>query len=129
WALLVARPLDALSMIARPVVWALGVCTDLVVRVLGGDPRADKEQLSPEELRDLVAGHRGLSAEQRLIISGALEIHERTLREVLVPRREVFTLPDDQPIGEARLALADARSEERRVGKECRTGRSQYREK
>lgn len=108
WALLVARPLDALSMIARPVVWALGVCTDLVVRVLGGDPRADKEQLSPEELRDLVAGHRGLSAEQRLIISGALEIHERTLREVLVPRREVFTLPDDQPIGEARLALADA---------------------
>lgn len=108
WALMVARPLDVLSMVSRPAIWALGTSTDLVVRVLGGDPRADKEQLSPEELRDLVTGHRGLNAEQRLIISGALEIHERTLREVLVPRREVFTLPDDQPAGRACTALAES---------------------
>lgn len=106
WAMLVARPLDLLSLVSRPAIWTLGASTDLVVRLLGGDPRADKEQLSPEELRDLVAGHRGLNAEQRLIISGALEIHERTLREVLRPRREVFTLPDDQPTGQARTALA-----------------------
>ncbi|RSN67336.1 MULTISPECIES: hemolysin family protein [Actinomadura] len=108
WAMLVARPLDVLSLVSRPAIWALGASTDLVVRTLGGDPRADKEQLSPEELRDLVAGHRGLTAEQRQIISGALEIHERTLREVLRPRREVFTLPDDQPTGRARTALAES---------------------
>src|SRR5690606_21194289 len=80
-ALLVARPRAALSLSAPPGVWARGACTALVVGALGGDPGADKEQVSPEELRDLVAGHRGLSAEQRLIISGALEIHGRTLRE------------------------------------------------
>ncbi|MGP4030365.1 hypothetical protein [Actinomadura sp. 3N407] len=49
-----------------------------------------------------------MNAEQRLIISGSLEIHERMLREVLVPRREVFTLPGDQPVGRARIALADS---------------------
>ncbi|TDC45585.1 HlyC/CorC family transporter [Actinomadura sp. KC345] len=108
WALLVARPLDVLSMVSRPAIWALGASTDVVVRVLGGDPRADKEQLSPEELRDMVSAHRGLNAEQRLIISGALNVQERTLREVLVPRREVFTLSDDQPVGRARTVLADA---------------------
>ncbi|MFC5745771.1 hemolysin family protein [Actinomadura rugatobispora] len=108
WALLVARPLDVLATVSRPAVWTLGRSTDLVVRVLGGNPRADKEQLTPEELRDLVAGHRGLNAEQRTIISGALEIHERTLREVLVPRREVFTLPADLPGGRAREALAES---------------------
>ncbi|HET8642390.1 MAG TPA: hemolysin family protein [Pseudonocardiaceae bacterium] len=108
WAVLAARPLNALATLSRPVVWALGRTTDVTVRVLGGDPDADKEQLSPDELRDLVAGHRGLTGEQRLIITGALEIHERLLRGVLVPRREVFTLDADLPVEQARVALADS---------------------
>ena len=108
WAVLAARPLNALATLSRPVVWALARTTDVTVRVLGGDPDADKEQLSPDELRDLVAGHRGLTGEQRLIITGALEIHERLLRGVLVPRREVFTLDADLPVEQARVALADS---------------------
>jgi putative hemolysin len=108
WALLVARPLNALAVLTRPAVWVLGKATDLTVRVFGGNPDADREQVSSEELRDLVVGHRGLNAEQRTIISGALEIHERTLREVLVPRREVFTLEADTPTGQARAELADS---------------------
>jgi putative hemolysin len=108
WALLVARPLYLLSVIARPAVWALSAATDFTVRLLGGDPRVTRQQLSPEELRDLVAGHRSLTPEQRNIIMGALEIHERTLREVLVPRRAVFTLPADMSVREAGPALAAA---------------------
>ena len=108
WALTVARPLDFLSRMSRPAVWILGRSTDLIVRVFGGDPKAASEQLSPEELRDLVIGHRGLNAEQRTIITGALEIHERILREVLVPRRNVFTIRGDVPTAEARAALASS---------------------
>ncbi|HYQ65272.1 hemolysin family protein [Actinophytocola sp.] len=108
WALTVARPLDFLSRLSRPAVWVLGKTTDLIVRVFGGDPKASSEQLSPEELRDLVIGHRGLNAEQRTIITGALEIHERILREVLVPRRNVFTIRADVPTPDARNALASS---------------------
>jgi putative hemolysin len=108
WALIVARPLDLLSRMSRPAVWALGVCTDLAVRMFGGDPNMAKEQLSPQELRELVSGHRGLNPEQRAIITSALEIHERILREVLVPRRAVFTMPIDTPIAKARIALASS---------------------
>jgi putative hemolysin len=108
WALTVARPLDFLSRLSRPLVWVLGKTTDLIVRVFGGDPKASSEQLSPEELRDLVIGHRGLNAEQRTIITGALEIHERILREVLVPRRNVFTIRADVPTADARDALASS---------------------
>lgn len=108
WALTVARPLDFLSRMSRPVVWVLGKTTDLIVRIFGGDPKVASEQLSPAELRDLVIGHRGLNAEQRTIITGALEIHERILREVLVPRRNVFTIRADVPIAEARSALASS---------------------
>lgn len=106
WGILVARPLNILAMVTRPAVWVLGKATDLTVRLLGGNPAANREQPSPEELRDLVVAHRGLSSEQRTIISGALEIHERLLREVLVPRRAVFTIDADTPIAEARTALA-----------------------
>ncbi|GAA3862043.1 hemolysin family protein [Saccharothrix violaceirubra] len=106
WALLAARPLDVLSTVSRPVVWLLSTSTDVVVRVFGGNPEADGDQLSPEELRDLVDTQRHLNQEQREIITGALEIHERRLREVLVPRREVFTLAADLPVARARAELA-----------------------
>jgi putative hemolysin len=92
WALLVARPLDVLSMVARPAVWLLGVATNMVVRLAGGDPHAQREEVSTEEIRDLVAAQQEFSAEQRTIISGAFEIADRILREILVPRRDVLTL-------------------------------------
>jgi len=107
WALKVAKPLDLASALSRPAVALLGASTNLVVRLLGGRPEAVAEELSPGELRDLVASHRSLNAEQREIISGALEIHERMLREVLVPRGSVFFLRGDVSVGEARTALAE----------------------
>lgn len=106
WALLVARPLDVLSAVSRPAVWTLSAATNLVVRIFGGNPNAESEQLSPAELRDLVESQRGLNAEQREIIFGALEIHERRLREVLVPRRSVFILSGDLDVAAARTELA-----------------------
>src|SRR5690606_17715539 len=106
WALLDANPLHLISAASRPVVWLLSVSTNLVVRAFGGRPEADPEQMSPEELRELVAGQRALKPEQREIIAGALEIHARRLREVLVPRRLVFALDAGMDAAAARAALA-----------------------
>jgi putative hemolysin len=106
WALLAAKPLHLISAVSRPVVWLLSASTNLVVRAFGGRPEADPEQMSPEELRELVAGQRALNPEQREIIAGALEIHARRLREVLVPRRLVFTLDAGLDAASARAALA-----------------------
>ena len=108
WALAVARPLDVLSTISRPVVALLGSSTNAVVRLFGGRLESETEDISPEELRDLVTSHRDLNAEQREIISGALEIHERMLREVLVPRGSVVTLNAEATLTEARSAMAAA---------------------
>ena len=108
WALMVARPLDIVSAFSRPAVALLGTSTNLVVRLLGGHPDAAAEELSPEELRDLVTSHESLNPEQREIISGALELHERRLREVLVPRGSVFFLRGDLTLAQARTAMAEA---------------------
>jgi putative hemolysin len=105
WALVVARPLDVLSMISRPVVWLLGVSTNVVVRLAGGDPTAQREEVTTEEIRDMVAAQQEFTAEQRTIISGAFEIADRILREILVPRRDVLSLATGTPTHEALRTL------------------------
>ncbi|MFV2100564.1 hemolysin family protein [Micromonospora sp. LOL_024] len=106
WALLVARPLDLLAAITRPAVWVLGATSDLVVRLFGLDPKPERDEISPDELRDIVAGHHGFTKEQQTIIAGAVEIAERKLRAVLVPRLQVFCLDSGTTAVDARLVLA-----------------------
>jgi putative hemolysin len=105
WALLVARPLDVLATLSRPVVWLLGAATNVVVRLAGGDPAAQREEVTTEEIRDMVAAQQDFSIEQRTIISGAFEIADRILREILVPRRDVLTLATGCPAHEALRSL------------------------
>ncbi|MBQ1073992.1 HlyC/CorC family transporter [Micromonospora sp. C31] len=106
WALLVARPLDLLASVTRPAVWALGATSDLVVRLVGLNPKHEPEEIGPDELRDIVSGNHGFTKEQRTIIAGAVEIADRQLRAVLVPRLQVFTLDSGTPAEAARLLLA-----------------------
>ncbi len=106
WALIVARPLNTLAVVSRPLVWLLAKTSDAVVRLVGGDPGKQREEITPAEVRDLVIAHRGFTPEQRMIIAGAVEITERVLREVLVPRRNVFTVDVDLPVEAARSQLA-----------------------
>ncbi|WP_319461133.1 hemolysin family protein [Micromonospora sp. RTP1Z1] len=106
WALVVARPLDLLATFTRPAVWALGATSDLVVRLCGLNPKHQPEEIGPYELRDIVAGNHGFTKEQRTIIAGAVEIADRQLRAVLVPRLQVFTLDSGTTAEAARLVLA-----------------------
>jgi putative hemolysin len=108
WAMFAIRPLNALAAVARPLVWLLSKTSDLAVRLMGADPRKHREDITPAEIRDMVAAHRGFTPEQRMIISGAVEITERVLREVLVPRRAVFTIDADTPVDLARSQLAQS---------------------
>jgi putative hemolysin len=92
WGLVMARPLAFLSTLTRPVVWLLSHSTDIAVRLMGGDPKVQREEVTEEELRDMVAVQPTFTHEQRQIIDGAFEIAERTLDEILVPRRDVFVI-------------------------------------
>jgi putative hemolysin len=106
WALLAARPLDLLARLTRPVVWLLGAATDAVVRLLGGDPDRQREEVTAEELRELVITQKAFTPQQRTIMEGAFEIAERVLRQVVVPRRDVVTLPAAAPVAPSRERLA-----------------------
>jgi len=105
-SLVVAPALDRFSMLARPLVWLLSRSTNLVVRLLGGDPRQGRGVMTEEELHDLVAGAQALSADERRIVGDVFDAGKRQLREVLVPRTEVDFLPADMPLREAAVVVA-----------------------
>jgi putative hemolysin len=107
-ALVAAGVVDRISVLARPVVWLLSLSVNLVVRLLGGDPAANREVMTEEELRDLVAGHQALSADERQIVGEVFGAGKRQLREVLVPRTEVEFIAADTPLARAAEIAAKA---------------------
>ncbi|HEX6684180.1 MAG TPA: hemolysin family protein [Candidatus Limnocylindrales bacterium] len=108
WALVAARPLDLLATISRPVVWLLAKSTDFAVRLAGADPAANREEITTEEIRELVVAQRGFTAQQRHIIAGAFEITERDVRDILIPRGEVISVPATMPVAQALALLAES---------------------
>lgn len=108
WGLLAARPLAALSRLARPVVWLLSHSADVVVRIFGADPDQQRAEVTEEEIRDLVAAQTSYTPQQRRIISGAFEIAERSLQEVLRPRRDVVVIDVEATCEEATRVLVDS---------------------
>jgi putative hemolysin len=93
FAMALAPLVDAIAKAARPLIWFLGVSTDAVVRLFGGDPNAGREEVSEEEIRALVTGSMTLGTEERRIVDELFDAGERSLREVMVPRTEVDFLP------------------------------------
>jgi putative hemolysin len=106
WGLLAARPLALMDRLTRPAVWLLSQSTNVAVRLFGGDPSRGREEVTQEELRDLVAAQKSFTPQQRRIIDGAFEIAERTLQEVLRPRPDVYTIEASLPCDRASDELA-----------------------
>jgi len=105
WALVAAYPIDILARISRPFIWLLSHSTNLIVRLLGGDPSANRQELSGEDLRDLVAGHEELSENERALIDDVFEADDREIKEVMTPRTEVEFLDAESTIPEAALVV------------------------
>ncbi|MFG1618759.1 hemolysin family protein [Nonomuraea wenchangensis] len=104
-SLFVAPFLDWVARLSRPIIWMLSKSTDVVVRLLGGNPEADREEVTTEELRDMVVGHHDLTADERKLIGEVFAAGKRQLREVMLPRTEVEFMEADTPLAEA-AALA-----------------------
>ena len=107
-ALLLAPLVDRIAWLARPVIWLLGASTNVVVRLLGGDPGAGREEVSDEEIRAMVSGSTTLGDEERQIVDDVFAAGERGLREVMLPRTEVDFLPGDMPVHRAVRELSKA---------------------
>ncbi len=107
FAYAVAPVLNGFATLMRPVIWLLSLSTNVLVRLLGGDPNKTGEELTEEELRDIVSSHEGLPADERRILDDVLSLRGRHVSEVMRPRPEVVTLDAGGTIAEARETVRD----------------------
>jgi putative hemolysin len=107
-AMLVSPTLNRLAAITRPVIWLLSKCTNVLVRMLGGNPEAGHEEITEEELRGLVAAHESLSPDERRLIDEVFAAGNRTVAEVMVPRTEVTFLEASLTVSRALKVVSDS---------------------
>ncbi|WP_375480658.1 hemolysin family protein [uncultured Jatrophihabitans sp.] len=105
---LFAAPLSGLATFFRPVIWLLSKSTDIIVRLLGGDPGAAREPISEDELRGLVAAHEALGVDERKLIDDVFSAGERAIDEVMVPRTDVTFLDGSITVSRAAKVAAES---------------------
>ena len=93
-ALALAGPIDMLGRILGPLVQLLTWLTRKIAGGFGVDP--SQAQISTSELKLIVerGGEQGiLEAEEEQMISAVIELGERRLHEIMVPRTDMTALP------------------------------------
>ncbi|NYF99616.1 CNNM domain-containing protein [Janibacter cremeus] len=95
------RPLQLFATVVRPVIWLLSASTNAVVRLVGGNSSASEEEMTPEEIRDLIEGHQGLRPYPRRILTDVFRAGERSLTRVMRPRTDVQFLEADLTLDQA----------------------------
>ncbi|MFZ1382347.1 MAG: hemolysin family protein, partial [Scrofimicrobium sp.] len=108
FALALAPMVNAIAKVATPLIWLLDKSTNIMVRVLGGDPEAGREAVTEDELRSMVANADMLGDEERRIVDDVFDAGDRSLREVMVPRTEVDFLAGNIPAYKAIQIVQDA---------------------
>jgi len=107
FAYAVAPVLDGFAVLMRPVIWLLSVSTNALVQLLGGDPNKKADELSDEEIRDIVTSHQGLPEDERRILDDVLSLRGRQVSEVMRPRPEVVALDDGTTVADAIERIRD----------------------
>ncbi|MEO8273846.1 MAG: hemolysin family protein [Chloroflexota bacterium] len=103
FALVLSRPIDVIARLLGPVVTVMSGITRWVARSMGVDINQEA-QISADELRLIVerGGEQGvLEAEEEQMINAVIELGERRVHEVMVPRVAIAALASDATLDDA----------------------------
>jgi putative hemolysin len=103
-ALAVAAPMDVFLTLTRPVLFLMSRAAGTVLRLFGSRKLRQGPIHSPDELKLIVTASRQfgqIPPAQEEMIHHALELDNVTVREVMVPRPDIFSLPGDMTLDDA----------------------------
>ena len=103
FALVVARPIGLLQSFLSPVVWFVSRLSTILVRLLGGKEKPQGGYLSTEELKMLVetgSEQGGIEEEEKEMIHGVIELGDKRVHEVMVPRIGIRAINVNDPLDE-----------------------------
>lgn len=114
YALWAARPVLALSWLARPIVWLLTKSSNVILKLFGDRTSFTEARLSPGEIQQIVDEATDAGAvphEVGKIASRAIDFGEMTIAPFMVPRHRVVGLSKDAgPAEIKRLILEQGRA-------------------
>ncbi len=103
-ALAVAAPMEVFLTLTRPFIFGMSAAAGWVLRIFGSRSVRQGPIHSPDELKLIVTASRQfgqIPPFQEEMIHHALELESITVREVMVPRPDIFSLPGDLTLDEA----------------------------
>jgi len=104
-ALAVAAPMEAFLTITRPLLFFMRQSGGIVLRLFGArETRRRGAVHSPDELKLIVTASRQfgqIPESQEEMIHNAIELDSITVREIMVARPDIFSLPSDLTLDEA----------------------------
>ncbi len=108
-ASMVARPMNMLSRVTRPLVWLLSSSSSLIMRLLGVR-RKDEPPVTDDEINVLMGqgAEAGVFHEsEQEIVSNVLRLDEQRVGALMTHRSDMFLLDLSEPEEEIRRRLAD----------------------
>lgn len=109
-ASLVARPMNALSRGARPLVWLLSSSSGLLLRLMGAR-RKDEPPVTDDEINVLMeqGAEAGVFHEsEQEIVSNVLRLDEQRIASIMTHRSDIYLIDLVDPEEEIRRLLADS---------------------
>jgi len=109
-AVAVAPPMEVFMSISRPALRVMTGSARAVLRLFGSRPAQAGGAHSPEELKLIVTASRRIGLMDKVeeeIILRALELGDITVRQVMVPRPRIFSLPADMTLDQASARVVD----------------------
>jgi len=109
-ASLIARPMNALSAFARPLVWLLSSSSSLLLRLIGTRPK-DEPPVTDEEINVLMeqGAEAGIFHEsEQELVSNVLRLDEQRIVSIMTHRSDIYMIDLADPEDEIRNRLADS---------------------
>jgi putative hemolysin len=109
-ALAVAAPMEFWLTLTRPFIFSMSAAAGSVLRIFGSRKVRQGPIHSPDELKLIVTASRQfgqIPLFQEEMIHHALELESITVREVMVPRPDIFSLPADLSLDEAMARVVE----------------------
>lgn len=103
-AVKVARPLELLATIFKPILFILTRITNGIIKILGGEILTNTPFVTEEEIRSLVdvGEEEGtIRHQEKEMIEGVFEINDIDVTEVMVPRIDIIATAEDSKLREA----------------------------
>lgn len=104
-SLIVAPPLSVFAKLMKPVIWLVNGSSNLLLKLLGFDPDARTEEMSSEEVKEIVTTYDGLEEGQREMVGEVFDANTRLVTEVMRHRSDVVAFDATQTVAETTGAI------------------------